>query len=99
MGKIMRTPYEMDDPNAISDLINTIKELIKSETKNLKFNRMITAKVIDVDGDFADIQLFEDGVTIPDIKNKTGETLNIGDEVEILLINNSISNSVILIKK
>jgi hypothetical protein len=91
----------MDDPKAIDDFQKLIRDIVQQELKKARFNRMLPAKVISVGSGTADIQFLSDGTptTITGVKDKTGVTLNVNDEVYVEFINNSSSNIYIAIKK
>ncbi len=91
--------YDFEDPKISKDFIEVVREIVSKEVRKLKFNKMYPAKVVSVDGSLANIKLLGGNETISNIKNKTGETLDIDDEVYIEAINNSLNNIYIAIKK
>jgi len=92
---------DFNNPIAIKLFKEIIQEMIRQEARNLPYNRMISAKVITADNvaKTADIQIFEDGTTIANVNNKSGETLSTNDEIYLELINGSSSNFYIALKK
>jgi hypothetical protein len=96
-----RDKVTFDDPKAYKEMIDVIRLIIRQELKNLRFNRMIPAKVTSVGSGVADVELLIDGTpsTIGGLKNKTGEVLNVNDEVYVEVINNKSSNIYIAVKK
>lgn len=88
----------MNDPQFIRALTQIIREIVKQEIKNAKFNQMIPAKVISVGSGVADVQLNGLPPTIQGVKNLSNQTLNIGDFIYIQKINNSSNNMYIAIK-
>lgn len=76
-----------------------IRKLVLEEIKNAKFDKTYSATVVAVNGILADIQLAGSNVIITDIKNKSGETLEIGNEVKLTAFNNNFNDLTITIKK
>lgn len=98
--KFMRTPFEMDSPKAVDDYIELIRNIVQQEISKAPFNRMIPATVVNVGSGVVDVQLNgESGTTITNVPNKTGLTLSNGNQVYVLMINNSSSNFAVTIKK
>lgn len=87
------------DPKTASILHRIIDERINLALKDLKRDTSHSATVVAVGAGVADIKLQGAINTIPNVKNKTGETLVIGDEVVIEAINGSMNNLVIKYKK
>lgn len=73
-----------------------IKKIIKEE---VKCDKTYYATVMDVGAGVASIKLQGGTNTITNVKNKTGVTLNVNDEVLIEAINGSLNNLVIKYKK
>jgi hypothetical protein len=71
-----------------------IKQLIKDEIAKANFNKLYTAKVISVSGDFVDINITGSTTLISNVKNKTGEVLSTNDDIYIEAINNNFNNIV-----
>ena len=88
-----------NNPNIIRQLETLIRDICQQEISKAKFNKMIAATVTAVDGDTVDVELNDDGVSLTDVLNRTGETLLANDEIYILRINNSSSNFCAAIKK
>ena len=86
-----------DGVNLFSDMI---REICRQEIAKAQYNKMLPAVVTAFDNiaKTASIKLNGEGDTIPNVKNKSGEDLSIGSLVQILFINGSSSNFVIMIK-
>lgn len=74
-------------------------KIIDERIKKAGYNRTYSASVIAVNGNLADIQLIGSSITIPDVKNKSGETLVVGDEIKITSYNNDFNDIAITVKK
>ena len=90
-----------NDFNLIKRLEELIRNIVQQEIAKAKFWKSIPATVTDVsvDNSLLDVQITGTGDTIEDIPNKTNETVNIGNEVYLLKINNSNSSIVAILKK
>lgn len=90
---------------AFRRFIEPVEKLINDEIdKKIKERKLCVLEVctvsgVAIDNSTADVLLPGTTVSIPSLKNKTGETLNINDQVYIMLIGGDINNSFILIKK
>ena len=97
----------MDKPKVlqkITQFTKALREHVDKQVKNAKFDRHVQAVVVNVGTYTADIQLSNhtydsNKPVIPNVPNKSGETLVSGDEVYLLCINGSLSNSIIHIRK
>lgn len=93
-------PYEMDNPNAITDYVKIVREIVQQEIRKASFNRSIQAVVASTPaGGACDIKLLNEGNTITGVKIRTGLTISMGDEVYVTFINNQSSNFFIDFKK
>lgn len=87
--------------NSFSDFLQEfIDKRIELKLAKLQFDRSYHGKVVAVNGGLIDVKLAGDSNTIiTGLKNKSGETLIINDEVIMTAINNNLNNLVITIKK
>jgi len=100
MGVNYKNELQIDDPTAVKALVELFREIVKDEINKAQFNKMMIAKVVTANNGAltANIQLLNDGVTISNVKNRTGENLSTNDLVYVLFINGSSSNFVISLK-
>lgn len=90
----------MLDSKYVQYFTDLIRKIVQQELKKLNTIKTYPATVTAVNGSLADVQIAGDSTTtLEDLKNKTGETLNISDEVYVFALNNNLSNSYIAIKK
>lgn len=87
------------DPKTASIFYQIIDERIRLALKDLKYNSSHSATIMAVGSEVADIRIQGATNTITNVKNKTGNTLVVGDEVVIEAINGSMNNLVIKYKK
>jgi len=80
-------------------MIEVIEWIVDKKLQEQNYPEFLVGKVSAVNGSLVDVLLPDCTAPIPDLKNKTGLTLNINDEVYILLIKGSLNNAVVLIKK
>ena len=90
---------EFGSPEDVANLYRYIDKRIAIAMNDLKFDSSVPATIISVGSGVASIMLQGGTITIPNVKNKTGATLVIGDEVIVEKINNSFNNLVIKYKK
>ena len=88
-----------DDDLVARRQIEIIEMVVKKVLSEKTYPEFLVGKVTAVNGSLVDVLLPDCTASIPDLKNKTGVTLNINDEVYILLIKGSLNNAVVLIKK
>lgn len=82
------------------ELDNLIRKIVKQENKKIKISPIIPAIVVSIGIGVASVKLASDyNVILNNLLNKTGEILNINDEVYLYCINDNLSNACILIKK
>ncbi len=96
--------YEINDPVIMKQFTELIRKLTRDEIKNIRADRHVWAKVVNVGLNSADVILANslnspNPIIIPDIPNYSGQTLIPGDEVYLLCINGNLSNSVIHLRK
>lgn len=90
----------LNDPSFIRILEDLIRDIVQQEIKKARFNKMFSATVTSVAGNgLLTVELDDDGVSVPGVLNRTGETIIANDGVYILKINNSSSNYCATIKK
>lgn len=91
---------KFDDLITSKIFFREIDRRIENKIKELcKFDKSYSAKVVAVGTGVADIILQGGTNTITNVKNKSGETLIVNDEVIIEAINNSLNNIYIKLKK
>ncbi len=86
------------------DFMRTMEEYVKKIIKSeCRFNKTYSGTVVAVAGDnsTASIRLMDadSDMVIPNVKNKSGESLSVGDQIFLEAINNSLNNIVIKYKK
>ena len=90
-----------DDKTALL-IKNLIEKMIDKKLKNLRYNKMIPAKVINVGSGVADVILYDavsSTPTLTSVKIRDGITLISNDEVYLTAINGSLNNLFIDVKK
>lgn len=75
-----------------------IKNMIKDEINRAGFNKDYTGEVVSVSGENIGIKITGSEEIINNVKNKSGTTLTVGDEVYVEAINNKFSNIVVKYK-
>lgn len=88
-----------DDELVARRQIEVIEMIVRKVLDEKTYPEFLVGKVTAVNGSLVDVLLPDCTESIPDLKNKTGVTLNTNDEVYILLIKGSLNNAVVLIKK
>lgn len=91
-----------DDPVVAANFKKYIEKIVDIRVKKYcNFDKTYTATVTAVAGDnsTASIKLMDSDAVIPNVKNKSGESLSIGSQVSVEAINNSLTNIVIKYKK
>jgi hypothetical protein len=79
--------------------LKLIDDRIKAQLEKLPYDKSYSAVVVAVGTGKADIRLQGGANTITNVPNKTGDTLQVGDEIVLEAINNSMFNLVIKYKK
>jgi ribosomal protein S6E (S10) len=87
------------DPHFAARFYQLIDKRIDQKINGLKFDKSYSATVMAVGTGAADIKLQNGSNTITGVKNKTGVTLAVNDEVVVEAINGSLNNLVIKYKK
>ncbi len=90
---------DLNSPEFVTSLYRYIDKRIANAVDNLTFDSSVSATIIAVGSGVADIRFQGGTITIPNVKNKTGVALVVGDEVIVEKINNSLNNLVIKYKK
>jgi sRNA-binding carbon storage regulator CsrA len=100
MSNDFQSQMPFDNPQMIKlfwrEINKRIRQIIKEECK---YDKSYSAIVITVGTGTANIKLQGGTNTITNVKNKSGETLVIGNEVIVEAINGSLNNLVIKYKK
>lgn len=99
LSNILQRELLFDDPQTSNLFYKILDERIAIQLKALKFDRTYSATVMAVGSGTADIKLQGGTNIIPEVLDKTGEVLSVGNEVLIEAINNSLNNIVIKYKK
>ena len=99
MSEEYKEELSLNNPMVSRLFESLIREIVQKELRKAQFNRMLPATVISVGANIASVKISIDDNTIPNLPNKTGQELEVGDEVYIECINGSISNMYIAIKK
>lgn len=99
MSNYKAPQLNFEDDLTARRMVDIIERVVEKKLNELTFASYQVATVTAVSGNNADVILPGGTSSIPNLKNKTGEVLNNGDEVYLLLIKNSLNNSVIAIKK
>jgi hypothetical protein len=101
MNDSIQTQLGLDNPLAQRLFVDIIQEMVKKEIRNAGLVKLVPATVTAVAGGtgLLTVKLNGDAVEISGIKNKTGESLLANDQVYLIFIGGSATNSCALIKK
>lgn len=99
MSSSFRQQQGFDNFNSADQLQELITKLIQKEIKKLKFDRHESAKILRVEGNICDIGFQDSDTIIQNVKVRDGLTVNVNDEVLVLLINGSPINMIVDIRK
>lgn len=94
-----RSQQNLSDFRSADELQELISKLINKELKHLKFDRHESAKILRIEGGVCDLGFQDNDTIIQNVKVREGLTVNVSDEVYVLLINGSPMNMIIDIKK
>jgi len=87
----------MSNNKNANNLISLIRNIINQELSKQQIVRYDSGTVTAVNGSLVDVQLTGDTSSITNIKNETGATLNINDEVVVFKLKD-LTNSYVGIK-
>jgi hypothetical protein len=70
---------------------NIVYDLFKMFIKEESIPKYVYAEVISVDGDLLTVRKLGETIDVPNIPNKTNQTLIVGDKVYLLYLNGNAS--------
>jgi hypothetical protein len=74
-------------------LLELIKKEIKKEIKNISFVNSYSGIVDNVGVGILDVKLAGSTTVLENLKDKTGVSVNVGDEVIVVVLKNNLSNA------
>ena len=89
---------DMNDVGYISWLQQLINDEVKKELNKLKYVKAYPAKVVLVGTNTANVTLIGETEILTNLKNKTNQTLIVGDNVYLFSPTNNLTNSYIAVK-
>ena len=94
-----RNQQSLSDFKSADELQELISKLINKELKPLKFDRHESAKILRIEGSVCDLGFQDSDTIIQNVIVREGLTVNLNDEVFVLLINGSPMNMIVDLKK
>lgn len=87
------------DPKTAEAFYRLIENIVDKKMEKAQFDKSYPGVVTAVVGNYADVRLMGSATSVTHIKNKSGETLTVGDSVVVLAERNNLNHLKITDKK